>query len=1362
LENCGAGLYYYSTATENATIEGNLIQNTTGNGLYIRLASGKNAVINDNVIINNTGLNSDGIYCNIVGDGGLVTMKNNSVINSGDDGIDLSGATNVTIANTIIDTTREYGLYAPRCNLSMINATIRGCGNDAIYFAYGKSLTLRDSILENCGAGLYYYSTATENATIEGNLIQNTTGNGLYIRLASGKNAVINDNVIINNTGLNSDGIYCNIVGDGGLVTMKNNSVINSGDDGIDLSGATNVTIANTIIDTTREYGLYAPRCNLSMINATIRGCGNNAIYFAYGKSLTLRDSVLENCGAGLYYYYTATGNATIEGNLIQNTTGNGLYIRLASGKSAVINDNMIVNSTGLNSDGIYCDIVGDGGLVTMKSNTVKNNGDDGIHISGAKYSTLVNNTISLNSGYGIGLYSSDSNLLFHNNLVDNSPNAYDSNPASNDWHHPILLEGNYWSDYTGVDDGSGTGKHAIAGDGIGDTNIPYPGLDYDYYPFVNESCWTRPKLNIIQAHTDKMAYGLNENVTISCIVQNETGVNISVDNITTKIIKPDSSTEWITLFEELIGNYNGTFTNTSLFGTYNATIYAYKIGLLTDTAKLSFEVLPDHDIAVTNIDAPSSTEINSIIIVNATISNTGLNNESNITVDFIEDGISRSNTTIPFLESRSYTNVHFQWTAPGVAGRRHNIIIYAEHVVNETIVWNNKQSKIITIGDIWVPDNYPTIQQAVNNATAGDTIIVRDGAYTENVDVNKCLRILAENESVLTIVQAANSSDHVFEVTADYVNISGFTVTGTDKAGIYLYNVDRCNISDNKASDNGYGIYLNFSSNCTLTSNSANSNSGSGSYKRDGYGYGIYLNFSSNCTLTNNTANSNSGTGFYNYDGYGLGIYLVYSNNCTLTSNTANSNSGIGGYGHDPYESFGGVGEGYGIFLYSSSNCMLTNNTANSNNGIGGRGENADDWNEWGGGPGGDGYCNGIFLYSSSNCLLTNNTANSNMGSGGNGGRGQYGGFGGKGGDGYSSGIFLYSLSNCTLTNNTAYSSIGRGGNGGNGIHDADGGDGGDGYGDGIYLSSSSNCTLISNTANSNYGSGGRGGSGGVGSGASDGNDGFGYGDGIFLYSSGNNLIYNNYFNNTNNAYDDGSNIWNITKTSGTNIIGGPYLGGNYWSDYTGWDTNGDGLGDIKLPYNSSGNIITGGDYLPLVQILILQFEIKLESGWNLISLPLMPEDTSITSLLSPINGNYSIVWEYNASNTSDHWKKYDPSTPFGNDLTTMEPGKSYWIMMISYDILNVSGTIPESTDIELWSGWNLIGYNSLNPQTITDALSSINGNYNIVWAYNASDSIDHWKKYDPNTPFGNDLANMEPGKGYWILMTTDDILEI
>ena len=46
-------------------------------------------------------------------------------------------------------------------------------------------------------------------------------------------------------------------------------------------------------------------------------------------------------------------------------------------------------------------------------------------------------------------------------------------------------MEGNYWSDYNGVDDGSGSGKHANAWDGIGDTQIPHPATSYDFYPLV-------------------------------------------------------------------------------------------------------------------------------------------------------------------------------------------------------------------------------------------------------------------------------------------------------------------------------------------------------------------------------------------------------------------------------------------------------------------------------------------------------------------------------------------------------------------------------------------------------------------------------------------------------------------------------------------------------------------------------------------------------------------------------------------------------------------------------------------------------------------------------------------------------------
>ena len=65
-------------------------------------------------------------------------------------------------------------------------------------------------------------------------------------------------------------------------------------------------------------------------------------------------------------------------------------------------------------------------------------------------------------------------------------------------------------------------------------------------------------------------------------------------------------------------------------------------------------------------------------------------------------------------------------------------------------------------------PDaDFTRIQEAVDAASAGDTIIVYPGTYTENVDVNKDhLTIRSENRADSTIVQAANFDDHVFEVT--------------------------------------------------------------------------------------------------------------------------------------------------------------------------------------------------------------------------------------------------------------------------------------------------------------------------------------------------------------------------------------------------------------------------------------------------------------------------------------------------------------------------------------------------------------------------------------------------------------------
>jgi hypothetical protein len=74
------------------------------------------------------------------------------------------------------------------------------------------------------------------------------------------------------------------------------------------------------------------------------------------------------------------------------------------------------------------------------------------------------------------------------------------------------------------------------------------------------------------------------------------------------------------------------------------------------------------------------------------------------------------------------------------------------------------------------------------------------------------CVTIESEDGADSTIVQAANPDDHVFEVRAGYVTISGFRIkgaSGVDVAGIYLNWVVHCNIRENEVLNNQYGISI-------------------------------------------------------------------------------------------------------------------------------------------------------------------------------------------------------------------------------------------------------------------------------------------------------------------------------------------------------------------------------------------------------------------------------------------------------------------------------------------------------------------------------------------------------------------------
>ena len=171
----------------------------------------------------------------------------------------------------------------------------------------------------------------------------------------------------------------------------------------------------------------------------------------------------------------------------------------------------------------------------------------------------------------------------------------------------------------------------------------------------------------------------------------------------------------------------------------------------------------------------------------------------------------------------------------------------------------------------IIVPDDYPTIQEAIDHASDGDTIFVRDGRYYENIHMNKSICLVGENKHG-TIIDG-NFTGTVVAITADNVNVSNFTICNGEPHGhgVSIEHSKDCFISNNIITNSLFGIKLSESSNNTIADNRV-------FCPQDWMGVTLY--FSDGNTLTNNTFSS----------GY-VGILLSSANHNTLNNNKLYSN---------------------------------------------------------------------------------------------------------------------------------------------------------------------------------------------------------------------------------------------------------------------------------------------------------------------------------------------------------------------------------------------------------------------------------------------------------------------------------------
>ncbi len=249
---------------------------------------------------------------------------------------------------------------------------------------------------------------------------------------------------------------------------------------------------------------------------------------------------------------------------------------------------------------------------------------------------------------------------------------------------------------------------------------------------------------------------------------------------------------------------------------------------------------------------------------------------------------------------------------------------------------------------------DFSVIQEAINNASAGDTIIVHSGVYYEHVYVNKSVTLKGMGYPVV----AANGSGSAITLNADGITLEGFNVTNSgsmwDCAGIRVISGNNT-ITGNNVCNNSDGISVDSSSNNSITGNNVCNNK---------YG-GIYLaDSSNNNTITGNTfvnnglrvSNSYQNTVEGNIVNGKLLVYLedasdytvkdagqVILVNCTniTVENLDLSNTDVG------------------IELWKTENSRISNNKVSNNN------------------------CGSISLFDSSNNSITGNNASNNNGDG-------------------------------------------------------------------------------------------------------------------------------------------------------------------------------------------------------------------------------------------------------------------------------------------------------------------------------------------------------------------------------------------
>ena len=361
---------------------------------------------------------------------------------------------------TIIDgnKTDEHLITVSADQAQISNFTVRNAGDlaslglitEGVRLLYVDDVVVSECFLSDNDCGIMVWG-GVNNSIKDNNFVDNKCGLSLH--------STLNNSIIRNNVSQNLD--YGISIWTSGGNIFKNNSISDSGSNLYFFASSTLQDYINDI-DTSN----------------TING---KPIYFLINqKDLTINTSLFPEIG---YLGLVNSTNILVENLNLLTSNGQGILfaytnnsvikgVTLADSRHGILlvgsRNNMITSSL------LQSNVVGiklsssDGNTIT--GNTLSYNWH-GVYASLGTNNLFENNTITGSFSCALLSYHS-SNILYHNSFIHNSKQVNLQN-STDIWDNGA--EGNHWSDYNGTD---------TDGDGVGDTHLPWQGVDY--YPLMN------------------------------------------------------------------------------------------------------------------------------------------------------------------------------------------------------------------------------------------------------------------------------------------------------------------------------------------------------------------------------------------------------------------------------------------------------------------------------------------------------------------------------------------------------------------------------------------------------------------------------------------------------------------------------------------------------------------------------------------------------------------------------------------------------------------------------------------------------------------------------------------------------------